>query len=142
LVSAQANGGRPATARGGLVAYFLIGPTASGKSAAAQWLAERQDADILAALDAKPLFRHWTYNLTDGDPISGWLNAFHDGAALTRADFAGLEPLSRDDVVYCASGQAAQVLAAGEVRLAGGLGLQLGRLGKACRDAVGVDGDQ
>ncbi len=67
-------------------------------------------ADILAALDAKPLFRHWTYNLTDGDPISGWLNAFHDGAALTRADFAGLEPLSRDDVVYCASGQAAQVL--------------------------------
>ncbi len=84
MVSAQANGGRPATARGGLVAYFLIGPTASGKSAAAQWLAERQDADILAA-DSMQVYRGMDVGTAKPTPEDR-ARVRHHGLDLTAPD--------------------------------------------------------
>lgn len=44
------------TRQGGLNAFFLIGPTAAGKTAVSQWIAERHSCDILSA-DAMMVYR-------------------------------------------------------------------------------------
>jgi glycosyltransferase involved in cell wall biosynthesis len=74
-------------------------------------------ADLPLALQqelrATPLFRAYTYWVNDGDPMSGWLNAFSISARVTTEDIAtiaarlgGIRP---DDVVYLNSAQAAQL---------------------------------
>ena len=40
----------------GLKAFFLVGPTATGKTAVSQWIAERHSCDILSA-DAMMVYR-------------------------------------------------------------------------------------
>jgi len=69
------------------------------------------DRSIQAELSAMPHFRAYTYWLTDGDPICGWLNAYHDVAQKTRDDLYRLTDIGSDDVLYFNSGQAAQLFA-------------------------------
>jgi glycosyltransferase involved in cell wall biosynthesis len=62
-------------------------------------------------LGAIPFFRALTAWLNDGDPICGWLNAFHIVAEITREDLSRIEEIGPDDVMYFSSALPAQLFA-------------------------------
>jgi glycosyltransferase involved in cell wall biosynthesis len=64
-------------------------------------------------LGALAHFRGFSYHLTDGDPICGWLNAFHDVGRRIRKGLLRLA-ISRDDRVYLNSVQPGVVLGVAE----------------------------
>jgi glycosyltransferase involved in cell wall biosynthesis len=68
-------------------------------------------AELQAELKAIPLFRAFTYWQSDGDAVSGWLNAFDAAARATQEDLARLRGVTADDIVYLNSAQPAQLLA-------------------------------
>ena len=68
-------------------------------------------SELRSELGAVPHFRAFTYWLSDGDPVCGWLNAFNAASALTFEDLARLD-IRGDDFVYFNSAQPAQVMAA------------------------------
>jgi len=55
---------------------------------------------LRAELGAEPFFRWFLYFLSDGNPVSGWLNAFERGAAVTAADLGRLNEVGGDDLLY------------------------------------------
>lgn len=59
------------------------------------------DGALRAELDAVPLFRHFSYLTTDGDPVNGWRNVFDVGARLTTEDLGRLPAIGREDVLFC-----------------------------------------
>ena len=65
---------------------------------------------LQAELGAVPHFRCPTYWHSDGDPICGWLNAFHTGTQVTRADFDKLADIGAEDVVYVNSALPTQLM--------------------------------
>lgn len=65
---------------------------------------------LMDSLGALPRFHIPVYWTTDGDPVSGWLNAFMSSAWVTAEDLNNLDILP-EDMVYVNSGQAAQLLA-------------------------------
>jgi hypothetical protein len=68
------------------------------------------DPILQQELAAQPFFRGFTYRLSDGDPICGWLAAFLETSRLTVEDLHRLDPAPQaDDVVFLHSGQAAQL---------------------------------
>jgi glycosyltransferase involved in cell wall biosynthesis len=69
------------------------------------------DAQLRAELDATPFFRALTAWLSDGDPICGWLNAFHVVAEITREDLSRIGNIGRGDVMYFSSALPAQLFA-------------------------------
>jgi glycosyltransferase involved in cell wall biosynthesis len=66
---------------------------------------------LLAELGAVPFFRALTAWLNDGDPICGWLNAFHIAAEITREDLSRIDDIGPDDVMYFSSALPAQLFA-------------------------------
>jgi len=66
---------------------------------------------LLDEVAAKRLFRVYTYQQSDGDPIAGWLNAFQGNVSATVADLNRLGRLNPDDIFYLASVQPAQFMA-------------------------------
>jgi hypothetical protein len=62
-------------------------------------------------LDATPLFRHYTYQFTDGDPVCGLLNGFEICWRGTLEDLQRLPALDRHDLMYLNSAQPAQFMA-------------------------------
>jgi hypothetical protein len=69
------------------------------------------DADLRAELGAVPFFRALTGWLNDGDPICGWLNAFHIVAEITREDLGRIGEVGPGDVMYFSSALPAQLFA-------------------------------
>jgi glycosyltransferase involved in cell wall biosynthesis len=69
------------------------------------------DGKLQAELGAIPFFRALTAWQNDGDPICGWLNAFHLVAEITREDLARIEDIGPDDVMYFSSALPAQLFA-------------------------------
>ncbi|HEY4407239.1 MAG TPA: hypothetical protein VGN55_21535 [Xanthobacteraceae bacterium] len=69
------------------------------------------EAGLKAELDAIPHFRALTAWLSDGDPICGWLNAFHVVAEITREDLARIGDIGPEDVMYFSSALPAQLFA-------------------------------
>jgi len=69
------------------------------------------EAALQAELGAIPFFRALTAWLNDGDPICGWLNAFHVVAEITREDLCRIEDIGPDDVMYFSSALPAQLFA-------------------------------
>jgi hypothetical protein len=69
------------------------------------------EAALQAELGAIPFFRALTAWLNDGDPICGWLNAFHIVAAITREDLSRIGDIGPGDVVYFSSALPAQLFA-------------------------------
>jgi hypothetical protein len=69
------------------------------------------DAQLQSEVGAIPFFRAATSLITDGDPISGWLNAFHVTAEITREDLARITDIGPDDVMYFSSALPAQLMA-------------------------------
>jgi glycosyltransferase involved in cell wall biosynthesis len=67
--------------------------------------------DLADALGAQRHFRLHTYWYDDGDPVSGWLNAFHTAAVVTADDFARLGPFRPDQLLFVSSIMPAQLLA-------------------------------
>jgi hypothetical protein len=55
---------------------------------------------LQAEVGAVPHFRHFSYTATDGDPICGWLNAFHIGAQLVHEDLQRLPDIGADDILF------------------------------------------
>jgi glycosyltransferase involved in cell wall biosynthesis len=68
------------------------------------------DAELRAELRAIPFFRVMTPWMNDGDPICGWLNAFHIGAEATREDLSRISDIAANDVVYLSSALPAQLM--------------------------------
>jgi glycosyltransferase involved in cell wall biosynthesis len=68
------------------------------------------DAHLREELRAIPFFRVMTPWLNDGDPICGWLNAFHIGADATREDLSRINDISANDIVYLSSALPAQLM--------------------------------
>jgi glycosyltransferase involved in cell wall biosynthesis len=68
------------------------------------------DADLRAELRAIPFFRVMTPWMNDGDPICGWLNAFHIGAEATREDLSRINDIAANDLVYLSSALPAQLM--------------------------------
>jgi glycosyltransferase involved in cell wall biosynthesis len=66
---------------------------------------------LQAELDATPFFRALTAWISDGDPICGWLNAFHVVAEITREDLSRLDDIGPGDVMYFSSALPAQLFA-------------------------------
>ena len=64
-------------------------------------------------LGALAHFRGFSYHFTDGDPICGWLNAFHEVGRRTRKGLLRLA-VGRDDRVYLNSVQPGVVLGVAE----------------------------
>src|SRR5215471_14048634 len=64
-------------------------------------------------LGALPHFRGFSYHFTDGDPICGWLNAFHEVGRRIRKGLLRLA-VGRDDRVYLNSVQPGVVLGVAE----------------------------
>jgi glycosyltransferase involved in cell wall biosynthesis len=81
--------------------------------------AVNMEAQLAGELGAAAHFRASPHFVTDGDPVCGWLSGFFLGADLAHADFARMEPVSPDDLIYLASGQAAHLF--GLTRWLGGL---------------------
>ena len=87
----------------------------------AEWRIQGYDVSVAAShlvtptlqqeLGAAPHFRVHTYWYNDGDPYSGWLNAFFHSAQLTAEDFALLGPFTPADLLYVNSIQPAQLMA-------------------------------
>jgi glycosyltransferase involved in cell wall biosynthesis len=69
------------------------------------------DAALRAELGAVPFFRALTAWLNDGDPVCGWLNAFHIVAEITREDLGRIRDIGPDDVMYFSSALPAQLFA-------------------------------
>ncbi len=69
------------------------------------------DGTLQAELGAIPFFRALTAWLNDGDPICGWLNAFHVVAEITREDLSRIDDIGPDDVMYFSSALPAQLFA-------------------------------
>jgi glycosyltransferase involved in cell wall biosynthesis len=69
------------------------------------------DAALREELGAVPFFRALTAWLSDGDPICGWLNAFHIVAEITREDLARIHDIGPGDVMYFSSALPAQLFA-------------------------------
>lgn len=69
--------------------------------AATVFACDQIDAALRAELDAVPLFRHFSYLATDGDPINGWRNVFELGTRLTAEDLARLPAIGAGDVLFC-----------------------------------------
>jgi glycosyltransferase involved in cell wall biosynthesis len=69
------------------------------------------EAGLRAELGAIPFFRALTAWLNDGDPICGWLNAFHVVAEITREDLSRITDIGPDDVMYFSSALPAQLFA-------------------------------
>jgi hypothetical protein len=69
------------------------------------------EAALQAELGAIPFFRALTAWLNDGDPICGWLNAFHVVAEITREDLARIGDIGPGDVMYFSSALPAQLFA-------------------------------
>jgi hypothetical protein len=69
------------------------------------------DAALRAELGAAPFFRALTAWLSDGDPICGWLNAFHIVAEITREDLARIPDIGPGDIIYFSSALPAQLFA-------------------------------
>lgn len=75
-------------------------------------LASDQMRDPLRAeFDAVPLFRHFAYVATDGDPVNGWRTVFDLGARLTAEDLARLPEIGRGDVLFCSTAMPTMILA-------------------------------
>ena len=70
----------------------------------------RMQPELRDELGAVPHFRYFTYWISDGDPVCGWLNAFHLGSRSMTVDLARLAWLSPEDVIYFNSAQAAQFM--------------------------------
>src|SRR5262245_32064674 len=60
-------------------------------------------------LRAVPLFRWYTYEIGDRDPICGWLNSYLVGGQVTREDLSRIPDIGPGDLVYLSSGQAIQL---------------------------------
>lgn len=88
------------------------------------------EAKLADELGAAAHFRASPHFVTDGDPVCGWLSGFFLGADLAHADFARIAPVSADDLIYLASGQAAHLF---------GLTRWLGSLAPDRRPAVVMD---
>jgi glycosyltransferase involved in cell wall biosynthesis len=69
------------------------------------------DAALQAELGAIPFFRALTAWQNDGDPICGWLNAFHIVAEITREDLSRITDIGPDDLMYFSSALPAQLFA-------------------------------
>ena len=69
------------------------------------------DAALRAEFGAVPFFRALTSWLNDGDPVCGWLNAFHIVAEITREDLGRIRDIGPDDVMYFSSALPAQLFA-------------------------------
>jgi hypothetical protein len=69
------------------------------------------EAAFQAELGAIPFFRALTAWLNDGDPICGWLNAFHIVAEITREDLSRIDDIGPGDVMYFSSALPAQLFA-------------------------------
>jgi hypothetical protein len=79
-----------------------------------QVLASRRlDPALRDELQAKPFFSVDPYRQTDGDPISGWLNAFYAAAPQTQNDFRQLTDCRKSDLLYMAFGLAPHLLGLG-----------------------------
>lgn len=68
------------------------------------------DAPLQAELGAAPLFRHFAYVATDGDPVNGWRNVFELGTRLTTEDLARL-PIGTGDILFCSTAMPTMILA-------------------------------
>lgn len=68
------------------------------------------DATLRAELDPVPLFRHFSYLATDGDPVNGWRNVFERGTRLTTEDLARLPAIGAEDVLFCYTAMPAMLL--------------------------------
>ena len=68
------------------------------------------DQSVKIELGAAPHFRGFTYWISDGDPICGWLNAYLRVAQVTHDDLRRLTGIEAGDLLYLNSGQAAQLL--------------------------------
>jgi hypothetical protein len=64
---------------------------------------------LQAELAALPLFRAFTHQLSDGDPISGWLNWYDTAATVTAEDLAQLTDIGADDLLFVMAGKAPQL---------------------------------
>lgn len=64
---------------------------------------------LKSELGAIPFFEAFTYSTTDGDPISGWLNMFHEASQTTARDLARLGDITSSDLLYLSAGQPAQL---------------------------------
>src|SRR5262249_26712611 len=60
-------------------------------------------------LGALPLFRWYTYEIGDRDPICGWLNSYLFGGQATREDLGRIPDIGPGDLLYVNSGQATQL---------------------------------
>jgi glycosyltransferase involved in cell wall biosynthesis len=69
------------------------------------------DAKLQMELGAIRFFRALTAWSNDGDPICGWLNAFHVVAEITREDLSRIDDIGPDDVMYFSSAYPAQLFA-------------------------------
>jgi len=69
------------------------------------------DKALQTELAAVPHFRLYTYRRTDGDPISGWLNFFQLGTAVTQEDLAKLPDVAANDLLYVNSARPIQLMA-------------------------------
>ena len=69
------------------------------------------DETLREELGALPFFERPTNWFSDGDPICGWLNAFHISAEATHKDLARLNDIGCNDIVYFSSIRPAQFYA-------------------------------
>jgi glycosyltransferase involved in cell wall biosynthesis len=69
------------------------------------------DPALRTELGAIPFFRALSAWLSDGDPICGWLNAFHVSSEITREDLSRIADIGPDDVMYFSSALPAQLMA-------------------------------
>lgn len=102
--------------------YSNLGHHANSCRALRDAFAERQVAvetlghrmiepELRDELRAHPHFRCFTYWYSDGDPISGWLNAFQTTVRATEEDLLGIGGLRAEDVLYLNSARPGQFLA-------------------------------
>jgi len=66
---------------------------------------------LKAELGAIPFFRALTAWSNDGDPVCGWLNAFHIVAEITREDLSRISDIGPDDIMYFSSALPPQLMA-------------------------------
>lgn len=91
---------------------------------------EQVEPGLRAELGAVPLFRWYTYQTGDRDPICGWLNSYLVGGQVTREDLGRIPDVGPGDLLYLSSGQATQLL---------GLAQWVARLPAADRPRVVID---
>ena len=69
------------------------------------------DQELRAELTAQPFFDVSSNWFSDGDPISGHLNAFHTAAEATYKNLATLRDIGGSDLIYFSSVRPAQLYA-------------------------------